>query len=144
MALTDDERDRLITWMDLNAPYYPRYESAYPDNPGGRMPLTFAELARLEKLCGASVACTHAQRQREQLDFDRPDCSRILAGAKDAAARMREQSGRSKSSCRGAQVLRGNPEGLISRSHFGLICCKVKASSRRMELKLEITECQTV
>lgn len=87
VALTDDERDRLITWMDLNAPYYPRYESAYPDNPGGRMPLTFAELARLEKLCGASVACTHAQRQREQLDFDRPDCSRILAGAKDAAAR---------------------------------------------------------
>ena len=87
VALTDDERDRLITWMDLNAPYYPRYESAYPDNPGGRMPLTFAELARLEKLCGASVACTHAHRQREQLDFDRPDCSRILAGTKDAAAR---------------------------------------------------------
>ena len=42
---------------------------------------------RLDALCGASVACTHAQRQREQLDFDRPDCSRILAGAKDAAAR---------------------------------------------------------
>ncbi|MBQ6008516.1 MAG: hypothetical protein IJL17_08250, partial [Kiritimatiellae bacterium] len=35
--LSDEERDRVITWMDINAVYYPRYETAYPDNPGGRM-----------------------------------------------------------------------------------------------------------
>ena len=38
--LTDEERDRVITWMDLNAVYYSRYECAYPDNPGGKFFLT--------------------------------------------------------------------------------------------------------
>ncbi len=78
--LTDEERARIITWMDLNAPYYPRYECAYPSNPGGRMPLTFKERKTLEELCGAAIANVHGKRQREQLDFDRPACSRILAG----------------------------------------------------------------
>ena len=87
VTLTDDERDRVITWMDLNAPYYPTYDSAYPRNPGGRMPLTFEEKKRIEALCGTKIANSHGARQREQLDFDRPECSRILAGAKDDAAR---------------------------------------------------------
>ncbi len=76
--LTAEERDRVITWMDINAVYYPVYECAYPDNPGGRMPLTFAEKKRLEALCGVKIADSHSKRQREQLDFDRPEKSRIL------------------------------------------------------------------
>ena len=85
--LTDEERDRVITWMDINAPYYPCYESAYPANPGGRMPLSFDEKARLQKLCGTEIAISHANRQREQLDFDRPELSRILLRATNATAR---------------------------------------------------------
>ena len=87
VTLTDDERDRVITWMDLNAPYYPTYDSAYPLNPGGRMPLTFEEQKRIETLCGTKISNNCRARQREQLDFDRPECSRILAGATNDAAR---------------------------------------------------------
>ena len=50
------------------------------------MPLSFAELAQLEKLCGAKVANSHSKRQREQLDFERPACSRILSGVKGKPA----------------------------------------------------------
>ena len=84
--LSDEERDRVITWMDINAVYYPRYECAYPDNPGGRMPLSFAEQAQLEKLCGVKIENTHSKRQREQLNFDRPELSRILEGVKGKPA----------------------------------------------------------
>jgi hypothetical protein len=86
VTLTDEERDRIITWMDVNAPYYPQYECAYPDNPGGRMPLTFAERERIEKLCGRGISNANHRRQREQLDFDRPECSRILEGVKGKPA----------------------------------------------------------
>ena len=86
VTLTDEERDRVITWMDVNAPYYPQYECAYPDNPGGRMPLTFAERERIEKLCGRGISNANHRRQREQLDFDRPECSRILEGVKGKPA----------------------------------------------------------
>ncbi len=86
VELTDEERDRIITWMDVNAPYYPQYESAYPDNLCGRMPFTFAEKARIEKLCGRVISSAHGKRQREQLNFDRPECSRILEGVKGKPA----------------------------------------------------------
>ena len=49
------------------------------------MPLSFDEQARLQKLCGTEIAISHANRQREQLDFDRPELSRILEKAKGAA-----------------------------------------------------------
>jgi hypothetical protein len=31
--LTPEEKDRVFTWIDLNAVYYPIYESAYPIRP---------------------------------------------------------------------------------------------------------------
>ena len=86
VALTDDERDRLITWMDLNAPYYPRYECAWPESYGGRMPITRAEHDELEKLTGVKIATGFGAKQREQLNFTRPELSRILAGVKGTPA----------------------------------------------------------
>jgi len=77
----------LITWVDLNAPYYPEYASAYPHNPGGRSPLAAAEVERLKVLTGVPIANAHGARQRAQLSFARPELSRILAGATHAAAR---------------------------------------------------------
>ncbi len=35
-TLTDAERRRLFTWIDLNIPYYSTYDMAYPDIEGGR------------------------------------------------------------------------------------------------------------
>ena len=97
----------MITWMDINAVYYPRYECAYPDNPGGRMPLSFAEQAQLEKLCGVSISNSHGKRQREQLNFDRPALSRILEGVKgkpayaQALALIEQGAARLKTTSRG-------------------------------------------
>ncbi|MDD4537625.1 MAG: hypothetical protein PHT80_01300 [Lentisphaeria bacterium] len=78
LSLAPEEWNRLVTWIDLNAPYYPLYESAYPNNPGGRSPLTNAETARLAELCGGTIEKSHWKRQRAQISFDRPECSRIL------------------------------------------------------------------
>ena len=78
VALSDEERDRIITWVDINAPYYPRYECAYPANPGGRSPLTGAELNQLKELTGIRIEGSHGARQRAQVSFDRPEKSRIL------------------------------------------------------------------
>jgi hypothetical protein len=52
VTLSDEELDRVITWVDINAPYYAHYASAYRDNRYGRSPLTNAELARLHELTG--------------------------------------------------------------------------------------------
>ncbi len=45
--------DRIVTWIDINAPYYPNYASAYGDNRYGRSPLNEAELNRLQQLTGS-------------------------------------------------------------------------------------------
>jgi hypothetical protein len=50
--LSKEDLARLIIWVDLNAPYYPDYASAYPDNLAGRAPLDNAQLARLQELTG--------------------------------------------------------------------------------------------
>jgi len=52
VKLRRDELDRIITWVDLNAPYYATYNCAYPDSVSGRCPLTRPQLARLCELVG--------------------------------------------------------------------------------------------
>jgi hypothetical protein len=78
VKLSAEEMDRLITWVDINAPYYPRYECAYPQNAGGRSPLTANEVKTLTTLTGGKIAGSHGARQRSQISFDRPEKSRIL------------------------------------------------------------------
>ena len=77
-GITDEERDRVIAWMDLNAPYWPTYDCAFGRNFGGRMPITQGEHDELIRLTGVKIAHGHGARQREQLNFDRPEMSRIL------------------------------------------------------------------
>ena len=90
VKLTADERDRIITWMDINAPYWPSYECAWPANPGGRMPITCAELKRLGEITGVQVARKSKNAQREQLNFTRPEKSRILDAVKTKPAAYAE------------------------------------------------------
>jgi hypothetical protein len=66
-AKTDPESfDRIVTWIDINAPYYPTYYTAYPNNRFGRSPLNDEELKRLEELTGVdpqwSISFTHPER----------------------------------------------------------------------------------
>lgn len=46
---------RVITWIDINAPYYPVYGSAYTQNRFGRAPLDNNQIKRLEDLTGVKT-----------------------------------------------------------------------------------------
>ncbi len=80
VELTAEELDRVVTWIDLNAPYYGTYASAYPGNPFGRSPLTSAEVARLRELTGVDVGGgrTGSELSGQQVSFDRPERSLCL------------------------------------------------------------------
>jgi hypothetical protein len=84
-GLTDEELERVITWVDLNAPYYPRYECAHPNNIGGRSPLDGGQLKRLEALTGVPLGKlqSHNASRGPQISFDRPELSPCLAAIKD-------------------------------------------------------------
>jgi len=78
--LSAEEFDRIVTWIDLNAPYYPSYASAFPQNLAGRSPLDNGQLARLGELTGVAFGrlAGHAQNQGPQISFDRPELSACL------------------------------------------------------------------
>lgn len=79
--LDPESLDRIVTWIDLNAPYYPSYGSAYPDNPAGRSPLSAGEVARLTELTGVRFAehLDWAKALGPQIAFSRPELSPCLA-----------------------------------------------------------------
>jgi hypothetical protein len=87
VKLNREEIERVETWLDLNAPYYPVYESGHPNGVGGRSPLTVPETERLGELAGVNLAgdADHG-RHRVWLSFDRPDLSPLLARTAEPAA----------------------------------------------------------
>ena len=78
VQLTQEELDRVNTWVDLNAPYYPTYDSAYQGNSTGRSPLNRTQLAQLTKLTGAKFIANHSRNAGPQVSFDRPELSPCL------------------------------------------------------------------
>ncbi|MCA9434041.1 MAG: hypothetical protein KC940_26205, partial [Candidatus Omnitrophica bacterium] len=80
LNLSNEDFDRIVTWIDLNAPYYPHYSSAYPENPGGRSPLNNAQIQRLEELTGVtfSESLNHTANRGPLINFDRPTLSHVL------------------------------------------------------------------
>ncbi len=80
VVLSREEFDRIVTWIDINAPYYPSYASAYPDNLAGRSPLDSAEIDRLTELTGLPFAqlAGHGSNRGPQISFDRPATSACL------------------------------------------------------------------
>ena len=54
VKLDAESLDRIITWIDLNAPYYPSHVTYYGDNTFGRCPLNHKELGQLGKLLAES------------------------------------------------------------------------------------------
>jgi hypothetical protein len=81
-ALSPEEFDRVVTWVDINAPYYPEYASAYPANLYGRSPLDDAQLARLRALTGQDIA---PKNHLPCVNLTRPELSPCLAAFKDKA-----------------------------------------------------------
>ncbi len=111
VSLDKESQDRIATWLDLNAVYYPVYASAYPDNLAGRSPLDDRQLKQLERLTGVPFAklAGHNTNKGPQISFDRPALSPCLAplwesdrdAYEEALAIIRE----------GAEVLAAVPRG---------------------------------
>ena len=84
IEMSPEDFDRVVTWVDINAPYYPDYASAYGENEFGRSPLDAAELARLVELTSpkSGKAEKGVKRPRKKitvsLSFTRPELSPCL------------------------------------------------------------------
>jgi len=72
--------DRIVTWIDINAPYYPDYGSAYRNNAYGRCPLSGHQLGQLGKLTGAGGL---NNGRSTAISFTRPEMSPCLQKFKD-------------------------------------------------------------
>ena len=91
VKLSAEELDRIITWVDINAPYYPTYNCAYPESVSGRCPLTRPQLAQLCQLVGppfnwgdeGSAFNSFGSCPGIMVSFDRPELSPCLAVFKD-------------------------------------------------------------
>ncbi|MCP4450280.1 MAG: hypothetical protein GY809_02380 [Planctomycetes bacterium] len=91
VKLGDEEFDRIITWIDLNAPYYATYNCVYPESISGRCPLTRTQLARLCELVGPPMVWrgegspfnSFGSSPGILVSFDRPALSPCLANFKD-------------------------------------------------------------
>ncbi len=86
VKLPADDLERIVTWIDINGPYYPRYDTAYPDNLAGRSPLNDAQVQRLTQLTGVPIAgqAGFASHQGPQVSFERPELSPCLTHIADA------------------------------------------------------------
>jgi hypothetical protein len=79
--------DRLVTWIDINAPYYPDYAGgAYRDHAFGRSPIDNNQLSRLEKLTGGGFGGAEMVR----VNFTRPELSPCLQKLDDHAPQYDE------------------------------------------------------
>jgi hypothetical protein len=85
VKLSSDEFERIVTWIDINGTYYPRYDCAYPDNLTGRCPLNNEQLKRLTELTGVPFANLAAYNHNTgpHISFDRPWLSPCLTNVKD-------------------------------------------------------------
>lgn len=89
--LSAEEFEVLSLWIDLNAPYYSTEDCAYPENPTGRSPLAADEIIKLFEICGKPSPVKKDPKwvgkrilardyKFEEVSFDRPEKSPILAG----------------------------------------------------------------
>ena len=86
---------QIITWLDLNAPYYPSYASAYENNLVGRCPLNNAEMKKLGALVGYNFfdgrhLRGHGRRIGPLVSFDRPEKSPCLRKLNKKSAQYKQ------------------------------------------------------
>ena len=114
VKLNAEEMERLITWIDLNAPYYPFYECAYPNNPMGRSPINSNQKRRLAKLTKTKFVTKHGKGQRSQVSFDRPELSRCLRRLDKTSVEYKEAIAIIQSGKKQLQILpRADMDGFV-------------------------------
>jgi len=139
--LDQESFDRIVTWIDLNAPYYPEYGSAYPSNLTGRSPLTDSELNRLSELTRVPFMkqADHAKNPGPMITFDRPAKSPCLQ-------RLRKRSGEYKEALAIIEAGRKRLDETPRADAPGFVPCetyltqeKKYADRRREELRVRDT-----
>ncbi len=92
VKLSKEEWDRIITWVDINAPYYPVYDTAYKENLSGRCPLDYGQLGRLSKLTGIPFRHlnSHGSNRGPMVSFGRPELSRCLQKLRKGSDKYKE------------------------------------------------------
>ena len=90
VKLAAAELAKVIEWIDINMPYYPVYDTAFPGNPYGRSPLTFDQARALAEVTGDKGTILPPDIWRSRVDgarrlgtgvnFTRPELSPCLAG----------------------------------------------------------------
>ncbi len=124
VKLTPDELERIVTWVDLNAPYYPSYASAYPQNPYGRSPLSGGQIDKLKQL-GVDTGII-------DISFDRPEMSPGLAKLPKDDPRYAEALAIIRE---GQQALKKNP----NPDAEGFVACEAdQQRERKYEMRAEI------
>ncbi|HUT32778.1 MAG TPA: hypothetical protein VNE39_04815 [Planctomycetota bacterium] len=91
-TLSDAERRRLFTWVDLNIPYYSTYDMAYPDIEGGRRLVPKDLKAKLAEV--AQRRCTECHQKavpsRGYIRITEPELNDFLVAPLAKAAGGRE------------------------------------------------------
>jgi hypothetical protein len=89
LKLSEEEMDRIVTWIDINSPYYPTGYSARPEPPPGRNPLTRPQTGRFFRLTGLNgkLLGEASYYPGPQVSFDRPELSPCLQKITDSNAR---------------------------------------------------------
>lgn len=75
VRLSAEDFDRIVTWIDLNGPYYPDYSTPYRDNLYGRSPLDPKQMQQLIGLTGLNL---NDRKFLTYVDFTRPEWSPCL------------------------------------------------------------------
>ncbi len=83
VKLDPESLDRIVTWIDMNAPYYGSYATDYPNNAFGRSPLDDRQIGRLREITGIRIGDNAAELQASQISFSRPELSPALAAWTD-------------------------------------------------------------
>ena len=84
VKLDRESFDRIVTWIDLNAPYYASYASGYGSNQAGRSPLDDKQIKELAGLTGVDFGRQkrHSNNLGPQVNFDRAGLSPCLTKLK--------------------------------------------------------------
>lgn len=139
VKMSEEDKQILYTWMDLNGGYYPTYDSAFWDTLAGRSPLTAAQNKRLTQLTGVNFAkiASHKRKVQAQISFERPELSPALdaireGGEKANKAQYNEAIEIIK---KGNKVLEKTPRGDIEETLVP--CAKHKEQLARYVERME-------
>lgn len=92
VALSTEEMERIVTWIDIGGPYFGSYASAHPDHLAGRSPLSVQETRRLVDLTGIAYNPEGVNSFNHWLwvSFERPELSPCLQDMDKASEAYRE------------------------------------------------------